>query len=402
MSLVPSSDGGASPARSNPVPGSRVFSPQEIAVIRSLVAPKANAEELKLFLLRCKATGLDPIARQIYAIHRYDKREDREVMTIQVSIDGERLIAERTGLYEGRLGPFFCGPDGEWRTSTLPDGTVVPAPWLDEEPPRAALVGVRKRGNRDVLWSTALWKEYAQTFKDGNPSGLWGKMPAVMLGKCAESAALRAAFPAQLSGLYAEEEMPPPSPEATSRSGPAPVGAAVPSEPAYSADVVDVPATALEDVASEEGYFDVEGEEPVGYGQADPDSDAPASPPPPGVDPQTGEKTSPARTARILDPDNRLAMRTTQLLPEAKDDDWRHDFYEAVTGKRSGKEMTSPERDRVVEWAERIKAGEYVVVGYRPDGKLDVRQKPKRGKDVPAPEPVGTGGYPIPDDEEPF
>ena len=38
--------------------------------------------------------------------------------------------------------------------------------------------------------------------------GLWGRMPETMIKKVAEAAALRMAFPADLSGVYADEEMP--------------------------------------------------------------------------------------------------------------------------------------------------------------------------------------------------
>lgn len=144
-------------------------------------APRATAEA---FLAHCRRTQLDPIARQIYAIHRDGK------WGIQVSIDGARLIAERSNKYEGQTPVQWTG-----------DGQTWVDVWLDQKPPAAARVGVYKSGFREPMITVANFSAYAA----GGP--MWQKMPALMLAKCAEMLALRKAFPQDLSGLYSSEEM---------------------------------------------------------------------------------------------------------------------------------------------------------------------------------------------------
>lgn len=174
---------------------------------RTAMATHASDDEFQLFLAVADRLGLDPLTRQIYAIHRRSGKDDHGAdkfqMTIQTGIDGFAAIAERTRVYAGADDIVFDREDAE-------------------HPNKATATVYRLvQGQRVPFTASARWSEYAQrkpvwrdrkpAYENGQPvyelTGKWADMPYNMLGKCALAKALRMAFPAQLSGVYTDDEM---------------------------------------------------------------------------------------------------------------------------------------------------------------------------------------------------
>jgi len=156
------------------------FDAEQKNLIKNYLCRGINDEELTLFAAVCKKTGLDPFMKQIYAVKRKDQ------MTIQTSIDGYRLIAERTGRYSpGRESTFQYNKDGHLISAT----------------------SYVKKQTQDGTWheigATAFFDEYKPSYSNQ----FWDSKKHIMLAKCAEALALRKAFPNELSGLYSEDEM---------------------------------------------------------------------------------------------------------------------------------------------------------------------------------------------------
>lgn len=169
------------------------FNPKQLEILKNSICRGSTNEEFEMFLMACTKTQLDPFMRQIYAVKRRAKKPDGswgEVMSIQTGIDGYRLIAERTGHY---------APGPEPTYTYDPQGKLLSA------------TAYIKKQTRDGTWHTisasAYIDEYCQKTREGSPMGMWATMPRTMLSKCAESQALRKAFPAEMSGVYTKEEM---------------------------------------------------------------------------------------------------------------------------------------------------------------------------------------------------
>lgn len=169
------------------------FSDEQRKMIRDAFANGASEQEFSVLMEVAKARRLNPLMRQIHFVSRWDSQKSRNVWATQVSIDGLRAIAERTGIYAGQDEPEFVeSSDGIIKCCKV---RVYRKDWGDR-----AAVGV------------AYWSEYVQTYRDKSSgkdvaTPMWRKMPHVMIAKCAEAIALRKAFPEDMSGLYTPDEM---------------------------------------------------------------------------------------------------------------------------------------------------------------------------------------------------
>jgi len=153
---------------------------EKLELIRRLYCKGATDDEMEHFAHICQKSKLDPLLKQIYFMKYSGK------MTTITSIDGYRLIADRTGKYS---------PGKETTFAYDKNGFLV-----------SATACIRKM-TTDGTWHDVSATAHLVEYKPKHSSQFWAEKPHIMLGKCAEALALRKAFPADLSGMYVQEEM---------------------------------------------------------------------------------------------------------------------------------------------------------------------------------------------------
>jgi len=162
-------------------------------LVRRTYAPSATNDEWQLFLNQATRKGLEPGDQLVFS-----KFKGR--VAFITTIDGLRLIADRTGLYAGNLAATF---EGRQELSYYDDYAKK---HVSMSVPVKATVTVLKivQGEPRQFSASVYWDEYYPGDRRGH---MYRKMPHRMLEKCAEAAALRKAFPADMSGLYTKDEM---------------------------------------------------------------------------------------------------------------------------------------------------------------------------------------------------
>jgi len=148
--------------------------------LRRFVYQNVKTDELEYFVSYCRNINLNPLYKEIYFLPLDGK------YVPYISNIGLRILAVRSGEYQGETQGFWCGEDGHWKDV-----------WLSSDPPAAAKIGVYRRGFIEPLWFVATYKNFAKKNKMG-PLAKWRDTPDDMLLMRAESGALRRAFPEHL------------------------------------------------------------------------------------------------------------------------------------------------------------------------------------------------------------
>lgn len=172
------------------------------ALVEAIYPAAQRAESVILALSYCRARKLDPFKRNVHIVPIWDKERQCLVDTVWPGIGELRTTAFRTGQYAGRDRTEF-GPDKTetWRDGSGNEISVTFPEW-------AQVTVYRMKDGQRVAFAgpQVYWLETFAEQKGGVPNAMWRKRPRGQIDKCAEAAALRAAFPEELGDEFSEAE----------------------------------------------------------------------------------------------------------------------------------------------------------------------------------------------------
>jgi phage recombination protein Bet len=185
------------------------LTPEQRQILKkSALCAKLDDNQCTYFFEVVERTKLDPFTGQIRPDVRMNKTGERDErgqdikapsLLIIVTLQGLRVVADRTGEMKGEDPWKWCGEDGEWKEV-----------WLLKEMPVAARAVTHREGRIPQIAVVRFDAVSQSTYdKHGNivPTSFWKKMGSHMVAKCAQAASIRGAFPNQCSGLYIAEEV---------------------------------------------------------------------------------------------------------------------------------------------------------------------------------------------------
>lgn len=157
---------------------------------------RVTDQEVAMFINLCKYSGLNPWLKEAYCI-----KYGSEPATMVTGKDAFMKRAESIPAFDGmQAGIVVTNQDGEinYREGSVKlPGEEIIGGWAE----------VFRKDRQHSARVEVSFEEYAARKKDGTLNAQWSKKPATMIRKVALVQALREAFPSNLGGMYAAEEV---------------------------------------------------------------------------------------------------------------------------------------------------------------------------------------------------
>jgi phage recombination protein Bet len=176
-------------------------------VLVEAVWPEAQSvDSVAMALSYCKARNLDPLKRVVHIVPVWNTAKGKIVDTIWPSIAEARTTATRTKGYAGRDMTAFGPEQTRAWTPAKGEGERIEITF----PEWAQVTVYRIIGGVRCAFAgpQTFWMETYASTKGGCPNSMWQKRPHGQLDKCAEAAALRAAFPEELGDEWTDADGP--------------------------------------------------------------------------------------------------------------------------------------------------------------------------------------------------
>lgn len=208
------------------------LSPRQLTLVKQTIAKDCNKDEFDLFCEVARGKGLDPFLGQIIPMVFSKGDAEKRKLTIIITRDGQRVIAQRCGDYRAASKPPTYEIDKDLVSETNPLGIVSATVYLWKQDPKSsqwhevagqaywdefAPIKQAPTGGYDYVDTGETWPDSGKPKRKKvakgdivlklDDSGNWVRQPRVMISKCAEMQALRAGWPEEYNGLYGEEEM---------------------------------------------------------------------------------------------------------------------------------------------------------------------------------------------------
>jgi phage recombination protein Bet len=170
------------------------------ALVNAIFPNAQSADSIFLALSYCKARNLDVFKRNVHIVPIWDSKRKQMVDTIWPGIGELRTTAFRTGEYAGRGETEF----GQDLTQTVGKVEMTFPEWA-----RVTVSRLVKGNKVAFVGPKVYWIETYAVYSrdDESPNSMWRDRPRGQLEKCAEAAALRAAFPEEIGGDLCSDEV---------------------------------------------------------------------------------------------------------------------------------------------------------------------------------------------------